>query len=37
MDYMPQGITNSFYLGPITAGDVLIEIKRLKHKKISGT
>ena len=29
MDYMPQGIANPFYLYPITADDILIEIKIL--------
>ena len=33
MDYMPQRIVNSFYLEPITADDILNEIKRLKHNK----
>ena len=36
MDYMPQRIANSFYLEPITADDILIEIKRLKHNKSPG-
>ena len=36
MDYMPQRIINSFYLEPITADDILNEIKRLKHNKYLG-
>ena len=36
MDYMPQRIANSFYLEPITADDILIEIKRLKHNTSPG-
>ena len=36
MDYMPQRIANSFYLEPIAADDILIEIKRLKHNKSPG-
>ena len=36
MDYMPQRIANSFYLEPINADDILIEIKRLKHNKSPG-
>ena len=33
MDYMPQRIENSFYWDHITADEILIEIKRLKHDK----
>ena len=36
MDYMPQRLANSFYLEPITADDILIEIKRLEHNKSPG-
>ena len=32
MDYMPQRIANSFYLKPIAADDILLEIKRLENK-----
>ena len=37
MDYTPQRIANSFYLEPITADDILIEIKGLKHNKSPGS
>ena len=33
MDYMPQSITNSFYLEYVTADDILLEIKRLDQNK----
>ena len=36
MDFMPQRIVNSFYLEPITADDILLEIKRLKQNKSPG-
>ena len=36
MDFMPQRIVNSFYLEPITADGILLEIKRLKQNKSSG-
>ena len=36
MDFMPQRIINSFYLEPITADDILLEIKRLKQNKSPG-
>ena len=36
IDNMPQRIANPFYLEPITADYILIEIKRLKHNKSLG-
>ena len=36
MDFMPQRIVHSFYLEPITADDILLEIKRLKQNKSPG-
>ena len=36
MNYMPQTMPNSFCLEPITAGDILLEMKRLKQNKSPG-
>ena len=36
MDFIPQRIFNSFYLEPITADDILLEIKGLKQNKSLG-